>query len=146
MGMIECFDGTKPVKSTPINAGPTKTNGSGMIEKVSEFEETKSRYELKHEHGPKGGYVLYDDEFDRYKGWLSTLMAASEFEAAFPEFATNIKYTTSEFSKFLVERETFVEELKRFQPGAINEMSSSEIREFAEFLHADLETVVETGS
>merc|ERR1719230_1432041 len=115
-----------------------------MIEMTNEFEEKKSRYELKHEHGPRGGYVLYDHEFDAYKGWLSTLAAAAEFEAAFPEVASSVKYTTGEFSKLLAERETFLEELRRFQPGAINELSSAEIREFAEFLHADLETVVES--
>ena len=119
---------------------------TGLIEMIDAYEEKKSRYELKHEHGPRGGYVLYDHEFDAYKGWLSTLAAAAEFEAAFPELASSVKYTTGEFSKLLAERETFLEELRRFQPGAINELSSAEIREFAEFLHTDLETVVESGS
>ena len=37
---------------------------------IDEYEETKTRHELKHIHGPKGGYVLYDHEFEQYKGWL----------------------------------------------------------------------------
>ena len=80
----------------------------GIIELINEYQETKSRFELKHEHGPKGGYVLHDHEFDRYKGWLSTLAAAAELEALFPELASGVKYTTQEFSKLLAERETFL--------------------------------------
>ena len=54
-----------------------------------------TRDELKQYHGAKGGYVLKDEEFDKYKDWLQVLAAAKEFEIAFPELVTGgIKYST----------------------------------------------------
>ena len=31
---------------------------------ISQYVETKSREQLKREHGPHGGYVLYDHEYE----------------------------------------------------------------------------------
>ena len=39
-------------------------------EEIENFVEAKSRAELKREHGPHGGYVLYDHEYEQYKGYF----------------------------------------------------------------------------
>ena len=39
-------------------------------EEIENFVESKSRAELKKEHGPHGGYVLYDHEYEKYKGYF----------------------------------------------------------------------------
>lgn len=48
-------------------------------EEIKNFNENKTREELKQEHGPHGGYVLYDHEYERYKGYFQTLAAAKQF-------------------------------------------------------------------
>ena len=45
-------------------------------EEIKNFKESKTREELKKEHGPHGGYVLYDHEYERYKGYFQILAAA----------------------------------------------------------------------
>ena len=116
-----------------------------MIELIESYEETKSRYELKHEHGPHGGYVLKDDEFKAYKGWLQTIAAAAEFEAAFPEMAKGLKYTTSEFTRLYAEREEIVQALSKYKPDQlVHQMSEPEIKEFFEYLHAGIEMGAES--
>ena len=77
----------------------------GVIEMINEYQETLTRQELKELHGPNGGYVLHDHEFNRFKGWLTTLAAAAEFEAAFPELVQTSRYTTADFAKLYAERE-----------------------------------------
>lgn len=115
-----------------------------MLELIDEYEETKTRHELKHIHGPKGGYVLYDHEFETYKGWLQTLAAAKEFEMAFPELVKSVKYTTADFAKLYSERGALLEEIERFQPDKmLHELSDPEIKEFFEYLHAGFEMGVE---
>lgn len=72
---------------------------------INEYEENMTRDELKQLHGAKGGYVLKDEEFFKYKDWLQVLAAAKEFEMAFPELMSGAtKYSTQEFAKLYVER------------------------------------------
>lgn len=69
-------------------------------EEIDNFVEKKSRAELKKEHGPSGGYILYDHEYEKYKGYFQIMAAAEQFEAAFPELIKNgsLRYSTEEFT------------------------------------------------
>ena len=72
------------------------------------------------------------------------MAAAKEFELAFPELASNVKYTTGEFAKLYAEREGLLREIQRFQPDKVlHELSEPEIKEFFEYLHAGFEMGVE---
>ena len=78
---------------------------------INEYEENMTRDELKQFHGSKGGYVLKDEEFTKYKDWLQVLAAAKEFELAFPELASGARYSTQEFAKLYAERQNLLTEL-----------------------------------
>lgn len=78
---------------------------------INEYEENMTRDELKQFHGAKGGYVLKDEEFTKYKDWLQVLAAAKEFELAFPELASGARYSTQEFAKLYAERQNLLTEL-----------------------------------
>lgn len=39
-------------------------------EEIETYVESKTREELKKEHGPHGGYILYDHEYEQYKGYF----------------------------------------------------------------------------
>lgn len=43
---------------------------------IENYIERKTREELKKEHGPLGGYVLYDHEYEEYKGVFQIAAAA----------------------------------------------------------------------
>lgn len=107
-------------------------------QEIQSFVENKSREELKQEHGPHGGYVLYDHEYEKYKGYFQILAAAKQFELAFPELINtgSLRYSAEEFTKFFVERQSIIEEIENFMPNKVlHELSEPEIKEFFEFLH-----------
>lgn len=113
---------------------------------IENFEEKKTREELKREHGPHGGYVLYDHEYEQYKGYFQILAAAKQFEMAFPELMSSggLRYSTEEFTKFYVERQNIIREIENFTPNKmLHELSEPEIKEFFEFLHQGWEMGIE---
>lgn len=117
-----------------------------LDEEIESFAEGKTREELKREHGPHGGYVLYDHEYQQYKGYFQTVAAAKQFELAFPELvaAGGLRYSAEEFTKFYVERANIVREIENFQPNKVlHELSEPEIKEFFEFLHQGWEMGLE---
>ena len=70
-----------------------------------------SQEELKAFHSEKGGVVLDDKEFSRYKFYLELLAAEQMFDASFPALA----HTTEEFAEIYKEREILVKELERYR-------------------------------
>lgn len=105
---------------------------------IDSYVETRSREELKKIHGPRGGYVLYDHEYQKYKGYFEIAQAAKSFNTAFPELIKDgsLRYSPQEFAKLYAERKHIVEELKNFSPDKVlHEMAEPEIKEFFEYLH-----------
>lgn len=166
VGILESVSpvSTKFVNDSAIKPS-TKGNGMGMIEQASHDEEEKiieakavsvadiieqkvgevkmNKEELKAYHSEKGGVVLEEAEFSRYKFYLELLAAEQMFDATFPAIA----HTTEEFAEIYKERELLAKELEAFRkahPNSVaNELSDPEVGEFVEFLHTSYEVNAE---
>ena len=102
-----------------------------------------SKEELHAYHGEKGGVVLEEKEFTRYKFYLELLAAEQMFDATFPAIA----HTTEEFAEIYKERELLAKELERYRelnPNSVaHELSDPEVGDFVEFLHTSYEVNLE---
>lgn len=103
MGLIEMSEGVQVIDVIPEPQSP--------LEKKEDPTEGLSKEELKAFHKEKGGVVLEDGEYNRYKFYLELLAAEQMFDASFPMVA----HTTEEFAEIYKEREILVKELEKFR-------------------------------